>query len=174
MGAEKGVLELGGRSLLEWSEAWAGSMGWVCRVVREDRVGRCGPVGGVHAGLCLAQAGWVIFLAVDMPFVGREILARVVDEAMRRGRGMFCEVGGLVGFPFVLPCSAVERVEQAIGDRAYSLRGLMRRLEAEGVIVEPAEAWRLMNVNTPEDWKEAQRIWAERGPLLNGALEENR
>ena len=115
------------------------------------------PVFGVLAALRHAREGCFV-LAVDYPMITAEILAFLRDA------------GGVPvwrGKPQVL-CAAydpalAERIEQRIGEGRLDLRGLIE--EAGAAMIPEAELRArfagepLMNVNTPQELEEAERIY---------------
>jgi molybdopterin-guanine dinucleotide biosynthesis protein A len=98
MGSDKAFLDFGGQTLLDRALT---VMGWVCdRVaivgdptrfakyespkcesVVADISSGCGPLAGIHAALVHSSAQLNLMLAVDMPFVSRELLAFLFGAA---------------------------------------------------------------------------------------------
>jgi molybdopterin-guanine dinucleotide biosynthesis protein A len=87
-GADKPMLEIGGRTLLDRViESCAGAdlvtavgpprpTRWPVRWIHEDPPGG-GPVAGVAAGLSACSYDWVAVFAADLPFLGRETVHRL-------------------------------------------------------------------------------------------------
>ena len=131
-GAEKGLLRIGGRTLIERQLALAGGMREVLlvtprpapyadlpvRLVTDERVGR-GPGAGLAAALAAARTPWVLVLGCDMPFVTPEVLGLLV-AAREEGRELIRFQGG--GRPHPLPALV----------RASLAPVLAARVEAEG------------------------------------------
>ena len=102
-GADKGAVEIGGRSLLERAVdavsradrvVLVGPRRPIARNVhwtREEPVGG-GPVAAVAAGLAPVRAAVVVVLAVDLPFVDSGVVEALVELASR-GDGALLEDG---------------------------------------------------------------------------------
>jgi len=158
MGRDKARVRLGRRTLLGHVRSSAAETGWPVRVIRQDVVERCGPLGGVLTGMLASRVEVVVFLSCDMPFIPARWLKKLVKELRRSGaRAVFTQQGKFVGFPFVLTreCLAVVEGQRVKGE--FSLQALARALQAERVEVAEKEAWRFMNVNTPEALEGARR-----------------
>jgi len=159
MGVDKARVRLGRRTLLGHVKLAAEATGWRVRVVREDLVERCGPLGGVLTGMLKSRAEVLVFLSCDMPFVSAGWLKKLVRVRKSSGaRAVFTQQGRFVGFPFVLTRECVEVVEAQRVQGEFSLQALARVLQAERVVVTEKEAWRFMNVNTPEAVAEARKM----------------
>ncbi|MGA7559203.1 MAG: molybdenum cofactor guanylyltransferase [Terriglobales bacterium] len=181
MGAntDKAFVDFGGQTLLDRA---LGVMGAVCgRVtivgdpakfakagfakggsVVADIFPGCGPLGGIHAALVHSSAELNLMLAVDMPFVSRELLAFLFDVAAAEDE----DNHALVTVPHtkrgLQPLCAIYRrdfsavAEQALRagkykiDAAFSSVSIRvveeRELEAAGFSEQS-----FFNVNTPED-----------------------
>jgi molybdenum cofactor guanylyltransferase len=95
MGSDKAFVQLDGRTLLARALDLARSITSNARIVGaaakfsafapvvEDRFLDCGPLGGIHAALRSSITDLNIVLAVDVPFVSKELLEYLIDSASR-------------------------------------------------------------------------------------------
>jgi molybdenum cofactor guanylyltransferase len=93
MGTDKAFLEYRGRPLVEHAIALAGSLSSAVRVVgSREKFGRYGlvvedifpgqgPLGGIHAALCVSRADLNLMIAVDMPLLSQPFLQYLIDRA---------------------------------------------------------------------------------------------
>ena len=162
MGRDKARLRLGRRTLLGHVRALAGETGLRVRIVRRDLVPRCGPLGGVYTALKRSRAEAVLFLSCDMPFISRELVAKLLTRFEARREALFVEAEGTVGFPFVLPPAALPVVAAQVAAKRFSLQALAAALPARRLKLRRAEAGQLFNVNTPEDFAVATKRWRDR------------
>lgn len=161
MGRDKARLRLGRRTLLGHVRALAGETGLRVRIVRRDLVPRCGPLGGVYTALKRSRAEAVLFLSCDMPFVSHELLAKLLTRYATRREALFVEAEGTVGFPFVLPRAVLPLVEAQLAAKRFSLQALAATLTARRLKLRRAAAEQLFNVNTPEDFGAAVKLWRD-------------
>jgi molybdopterin-guanine dinucleotide biosynthesis protein A len=162
MGRDKTRLKLDGASMLarvravamEFSSADSFSPG--VRVIRKDRVRRCGPLGGILTGLRASKERAVLFLACDMPLVSPALLERIVRANHERERAAFVSQNGRLGFPCLLPRDAAAIVEEQIAGGEFSLHALAERLRARRLKIS-ARNRELLNINTPRDFAKAER-----------------
>jgi molybdopterin-guanine dinucleotide biosynthesis protein A len=147
MGRNKTGLRLGRRTLLGQIRLNAAELALPLRVVRQDLVARCGPLGGIHAALKTTRRAAVLFLACDMPFVSSEILRLFLKEFDGK-RPLAAVSAKSRGFPLILPRTLLPTVEQLIVRRQFSLHNLTVVTRARLVSL-PSEA--LFNINTPAD-----------------------
>lgn len=169
MGRDKARLRLGGRSMLSIIRETVEESGFPLRVLRRDAVPRCGPLGGVLTGLKTARSDAVLFLACDMPFITPALLGKIVRASHNGTAGVFASQRGRVGFPFLLPLSAITTVESQIAQRAFSIHELAAVLSAAVVRV-PAGSHQLFNVNTSGDAAAAARWFAGEGRKKDASL----
>ena len=142
--------------------ALAEETGWPVRVVHRDLVVRCGPLGGILTALRTSRARHVIFLACDMPFIRPTLLERLWDAARRDECGAFAVADRLVGFPCILPSSALATVESLVSSKRLSMQILAATLRSRRLLVRGRDASSLFNVNTPEDWAKARQMLPDR------------
>lgn len=170
MGTDKAFLEFAGQTLLLRAMHVAGS---VCdRVVIVGDPGRfaefsttvadifpgCGPLGGIHAALVSSNADLNLMLAVDMPFVTRELLeflftageeSRALITVPRAGNGL-------------QPLCAIYRrefttdAEAALRAGKYKIDALFSRvptqvIEANTLAAAGFSEQTFFNLNTPQD-----------------------
>lgn len=156
MGRDKARLRLGSWTLLGHVRRAALELGVKVRVIRQDRVPRCGPLGGILTGLLATRSQAVLFLSCDAPFVSAELL-RALGRVGKNGRTpVFTTADGLAGFPLIIPRACLALVERQVELKRLSLQALARALEAQEFEPSARLAWRLFNVNTPEDFARAR------------------
>ena len=156
MRVDKASLLLAGKSLLAHVLDAAVALDAPVRIIRNDLVDSCGPLGGIYTGLKQASSDYVLFLPCDMPFVTPAFLERVAAAAIRTGRPVFAHHEGRAGFPCVIPKKMASLVKRQIAGEQFSLQKLAEAAGAERVT--PGSTVELMNLNTPEDYREAQRL----------------
>lgn len=166
MRRDKARLKLGERSMLGHIRSLAKGLALPVRVIRKDRVPRCGPLGGILTALSTSRNDAELFLACDMPFIHPELLRDLIATFRRKARPIFVVTRSGAGFPFLVPAGGLETVEQQIREKDYSLQALARHLRAQSIRLSSLQARTLFNINTPEDWKEALR--RQRESLLPG------
>jgi molybdopterin-guanine dinucleotide biosynthesis protein A len=192
MGRDKAFLELNGRPLVAHViERIAQVCEDVIVVARnaepftglgarsvEDRFRGVGVLGGLHAGLEAAANELALVVACDMPFLNPELLvafarwAEGFDVAvLRQGE----QVEPLHGAYRRTCLSAIETAIRAGRRRIVSFFPLVRvhYVAQEDVIPLDAEMHSFRNINTPEEWEEAQKRWAaeRRGRETTGVVE---
>jgi molybdopterin-guanine dinucleotide biosynthesis protein A len=174
MGADKAFLEFDGRTLLERA---LGVMHEACHdvaivgdpakfgsyeVVVQDLYPGCGPLAGIHAALLHSSGELNLVLAVDMPFVTRELLLYLFATAE--------ETAAVVTVPRTAtgsqPLSAVYRrafadaAEAALRAGKYKIDALFSEVAVR--VIDEEELARagfsermFFNVNTPDDLRTA-------------------
>ena len=159
MGRDKARLRLGGRTLLGRIRAESGKVGLPVRVIRDDLIPGCGPLGGIYTALKTSEAGAELFLACDMPFVSAGLMKNALRSWKSHQSAVFTFSCDVVGFPFLVPVDALPVVERQISIKQYSLQKLARALRATLVQLIADPDWELFNVNTPGDWRAARQHW---------------
>lgn len=158
MGRDKSKLRLGGKSLLARIRRTALDSGFRVRVVRQDIVERCGPLGGIITALKTTRAAAVLFLACDMPLVSRSLLRKLAEGD---AKPIFTFQKNRAGFPFLLPKTILPLVAQLIAEKDFSLQTLAAKSGAE--FFQPGNDLKraLWNVNTPEEWARLREKFSE-------------
>jgi molybdenum cofactor guanylyltransferase len=130
----------------------------------EDIFHHCGPLAGIHAALRTTTAEFNVMLAVDVPFVSRELLEFLIFRARsRKAVVTVAEAGGRLH-----PLSAVYRpafaamAEQELRAGRYRIDSLFGEVRAQ--IVPESElqsagfsAAMFLNLNTREELEQATR-----------------
>lgn len=186
MGQDKSHMRLGGRSFVERAaealSAVAGSIAVVSAredagasglpVVRDIYEG-AGALGGIHAALAATRARWAAIVSCDLPFVTGALFVRLA--ALRsRGAEQFetvvpVQTDGrrqpLCALYAREPC--LEHAERLLRSGVRVPRALLALTRTRWVApdefadLEGADSF-FLNVNTPEDYREACRREAER------------
>ena len=180
---DKAFLDFRGQTLLDRA---LGVMGAVCgRVtivgdpakfakagsVIADIFPGCGPLGGVHAALVHSLAELNLMLAVDMPFISRELLAFLFDVAAGEDNAGHAVVTIPRTSRGLQPLCAIYRrefsavAEQALRAAKYKIDAVFASVSTS--VIEESELaaagfseQSFFNVNTPED-----RLAAEGGTV---------
>jgi molybdopterin-guanine dinucleotide biosynthesis protein A len=156
-GQDKSALLVGGRTILARQlDMLAGVVDEV-RVVRDDLVPGCGPLGGVHTALTQAGHDAVFVIACDMPFVTSDLVAHllaasagvdIVVPRTERGYHPLCAV-------YRRTC--LDKVARRVAERRLKMTDLFSDLRLREV--DSAELERfgdlhrlLANVNTPAEF----------------------
>jgi molybdopterin-guanine dinucleotide biosynthesis protein A len=182
MGSDKAFLRLGEETLLSRvlkvaravaSDVWIvgdakkfAAVGQVVEDVHRDR----GPLGGIHGALSSSATELNLVLAVDLPFIGPELLEYVLSQA--RGSDAMVTVPRAGGRLQPL-CAVYRRSFAQVAEE--SLRGGKNKIDplfakvATRVIEEGELAGAglsvdmFRNLNTPDDWERAKDLRS--GPL---------
>lgn len=163
LGRDKARLKLRGQTMLARIRATAKELGCPVRVLRRDVVARCGPLGGIFTALQTTRAEAVLFLACDMPLVTAALLHRIFRASGDGARVVFAAQSGRVGFPLVLPVTALAVIEAQLQSKEFSLQALAEKLRVRRLIVSLRRT-DLFNVNTPGDASAARQHLAALGP----------
>ncbi|QHN02968.1 molybdenum cofactor guanylyltransferase [Granulicella sp. WH15] len=185
MGRDKALLELAGRPLIEHAVT---KLRRVCEAVHvlgssseleryapmvTDLHPECGPMGGVEAALAHTAYEWNLIVPVDVPFLPVALLEWWVQRPVARV-AMFT-VEGMPQPTVLLVHRDVGRfVSKAIAQGNYRLRPVMEEAGRElGGSMQPVEEiaelarlkegalpirWWFANLNTPEEFAEAERL----------------
>jgi molybdopterin-guanine dinucleotide biosynthesis protein A len=176
MNADKAFLDFRGQTLLERA---LGVMGTVCERVTmvgdpaklanygpvvADIFPGCGPLAGIHAALAHSPAELNLMLAVDMPFVSRELLAFLFAAAEpsdaiitvpRTGRG-FQPLCAVYRRDFSTAAEQALRAGKYKVDAAFS--GVsVQVIEENELAAAGFSEQNFFNVNTPQDRLAAER-----------------
>jgi molybdopterin-guanine dinucleotide biosynthesis protein A len=175
MGADKAFLDFGGQTLLERALT---SMSAVCdriavvgdparlakfespkcESVVADIFPGCGPLGGIHAALVHSSASLNLMLAVDMPFVSRELLAFLFAAAENTDATITVPrtSRGLQPLCAVYSRDFCTIAEQALREGKYKIDAAfvdvtLRVIEESELAAAGFSEQTFFNVNTPQD-----------------------
>ena len=176
MGADKVLLDFGGHTLLERAIAVVRETTPNFAIVGDpekfaaygpviaDLYPGCGPLAGIHAALLHSSAELNLMLAVDMPFVTRELLAFLFAAAS--------ETDAIVVVPrtargFQPLCAVYRRAfaataEEALQAGSYKIDAVfpgaaVRVIEEEELARAGFSERMFFNVNTPNDLRTAKK-----------------
>lgn len=161
MGRDKALLLLGGRTFLEQIQRTAAALQSPVEVITDDLVPHCGPLGGIHSAFHRFQFGSALFLSCDMPLVTVDFLAELLREFRKDRSAISTVLRGQSGMPFVLPRAGGRVVDLQLRRKHFSLQDLFKTLKARKFSPKPVQRSQFVNVNTPADFREAQRLWAD-------------
>jgi len=175
MGADKAFLEFHSHTLLERAlETMCAACGEVSIVgdtakfasygtVVTDVYPGCGPLAGIHAALLSSSAELNLMMAVDMPFVSRELLAFLLATAAESDASV---VVPRTSRGFQPLCAVYRRAfgvvaEEALRAGKYKIDAVFSQVRVRAI--DDEELMRVgfsermfFNVNTPEDLRVAE------------------
>jgi len=161
LGQDKARLRFGRRTMLSIIRDEAAKVGYPVRVIRRDLMPRCGPLGGIFTALKTTRADAVLFLACDMPLVAAKLLRRLVSASGAKMRPVIVAQNNRVGFPFILPRTAMADVESQICEKQFSVHALAAKIKARTLRVS-IRSNELFNVNTVSEAEKAAELLAGR------------
>ena len=177
MGADKAFVTLDGRTLLARALDLARSVTPDVRIVGEaakfrafapvveDVFPGCGPLAGIHAALRASVAELNLVLAVDLPFVSRELLEYLIARA-RTSDAMLTVTragGGWQPLCAIYRHAFADVAESALRQGRYKIDALFYAPQTQ-VIAEDElraagfSAAMFRNLNTPEDLAQAGKL----------------
>ena len=124
-------------------------------ILKDLYVGR-GPLGGLEAALFRTMEPYLVVLAIDLPDMRPDFLARLVELAISRGRSVVPQDGeSFEPLAAVYSGAICGLVVECLSERDYSLQNFIRRGVERGLILPyPLSAEEdplFRNVNTPAD-----------------------
>jgi molybdopterin-guanine dinucleotide biosynthesis protein A len=175
MREDKAFLEFEGQTLLERAFTVVGKVSEGVAIVGDPAKFReygkvladvfpgCGPLGGIHAALVNATAELNLMIAVDMPFVSRELLAFLFAEAEKNdavvivpciGKGLqpLCAV---YRRDFAMAAESALRAGNYKIDAAFSTVSV-RVIEETELVAAGFSEQSFFNLNTPQDRRAAE------------------
>ncbi|WP_285405540.1 molybdenum cofactor guanylyltransferase [Luteibacter sp. ME-Dv--P-043b] len=162
MGRDKAALVIDGATLLQRAILALHAAGAAIVAVSGDRPGgipdrwpRSGPVGGIASVVDHLPNGELLVVPVDMPHLGESLLAPLLASAGTHATS--CWQGHPL--PMRLRLDAMSRTALAElmtrPGRACSVAALQSRLGVAALPLDNAVTPRLVNCNTPDQWREA-------------------
>jgi molybdopterin-guanine dinucleotide biosynthesis protein A len=180
MGADKAFVDFGGQTLLERALTAIGAACERVTIVGDpakfekygavvaDIFPGCGPLGGIHTALTHSPAELNLMLAVDMPFVSRELLAFLWATAES---GDAIITVPIVGKGLQPLCAVYRRdfapvAEEALRAEKYKIDAAFSKVSIRAIDKDELRAagfseQSFFNVNTPQDRLKADRLTDE-------------
>jgi molybdenum cofactor guanylyltransferase len=179
MGEDKAFMELAGKPLIVRAVDVAreavrdvkivgdplkfAAFGPVIEDVYRDR----GPLGGIHAALTNSAAEWNLILAVDLPFVPAQFLKYLLARAESSEATVTVPS---VGKHFQPLCAVYRKAFVCVAERSLSEgknkidqlfpKVIVCAVSEEEIVANGFDASIFRNLNSPEEWRSAQRDFA--------------
>jgi molybdopterin-guanine dinucleotide biosynthesis protein A len=182
MGSDKAFVRLGEETLLSRALRIVGTVasrvrivgdapkfapfGQVVQDVYRDR----GPLGGIHAALSSSATQWNLMMAVDLPFVGAELLEYLLLQSRESDAIVTVPQvgGGLQPLCAVYQRAFAETAEHALREGKNKIDALFamvvtRVIEEKEMVRAGFSAEMFRNLNTPEELEAARTLCSGRG-----------
>ena len=182
MGRDKGLLQFGGRPLIQAvldairplfpeimivcnDSALYG--GWAVPVV-PDRIPAKGPLGGVHGALCASRLPYIFCVACDMPFLNPDVIAHLCRLAPGYDAVVPRTDAGWEPLHAVYGRACLPQVERMLRDDRLRVDALLGTVRVRPVDAEELRALdpglrSFVNVNTPEALEAARTLLDRNG-----------
>jgi len=152
MGRDKALLPYRGKPLIEHIARSVREAAGNVRVIVNDKIPGCGPLGGLFTALSTTETDWNLVVACDMPGISREPLLTLLNRAETSHSD--CIAAASTGGALEPLCAVYHRrclpiVARAIRDKRLKMQNLLAELSVEAQVVDPAV---LANANTPAEW----------------------
>ncbi len=175
MGIDKGLLKLDGKTFVERvvntlkeifdsvaviSERKA-SYASVGVPVYPDIFRNCGPLGGIHTALKMAQTEAVFVASCDLAFLTSSVVFSIIDKPMR-GDAMVASADSRVQ-PLcgVYSRQCLQVLEERLKSRQLSVLEFLRTVSTS-IIDVSEDRLALMNINTPVEYTQALELHSGR------------
>lgn len=176
MGADKALLEVAGKTLLQRTLELARAVSEDVRIVGarakfkefapvvEDKYSNRGPLGGIHSALASTTSDCNLILAVDLPFLEKRFLQHLVTEALASDAVVTLPRagGGLQPLCAVYRREFAVLAEQALAAGRNKIDTLfaqtsVRIMEEDELARFAFSAAMFDNLNTQEEWERARK-----------------
>lgn len=183
MGTDKAFLELAGKPLVTYALDLARSVTSDARIAGDpekfaafapgvqDIYPDRGPLGGIHAALASTSTDWNLVLGVDMPFLEARFLRYLITEAESSHAVVTVPSanGGLQPLCAVYRKEFSAAAEQSLSQGKNKIDALFsevshRIISEQEMIDSGFSPHQFRNLNTPEDWDEAQKLIMSKPP----------
>ena len=125
-------------------------------VIPDRLTGFQGPLAGIHAGLCAYPQDYLISIAVDLPFLPKDLVARL-HAGMQNFPCAYAICGTQHALALLWAPGTAQNLEKFMQQGERSLRAWLVG-NAGAVFFQPNnDSDILLNINTPEDLREAQQ-----------------
>jgi molybdenum cofactor guanylyltransferase len=135
-------------------------------LVARDEIAECGPIGGLHAGLRAASSDDCFLASCDMPFLNAALAAHLVGELEGRDAVVPIQEGRLQPLHAAYSRKIADRLRAPIAQGELRMKDLIARLRAKVIDQDALRAidpsgLSFKNMNLPEDYDAALRLWPE-------------
>jgi molybdopterin-guanine dinucleotide biosynthesis protein A len=172
MGQNKALLPLGGRPMIEIATTMMREVfEHVCIIaddqsqyrfldlpVLPDIIKRCGPLGGIHAGLAGCPAGAVFALACDTPLIPADLVRFLVDRHTGTGATIARHSDGIQPLCGIYDQRALPVIEKFLTGTSFKLLDVLAALNTSYVdITDDLPFYRadlFRNVNDPQTFNQ--------------------
>lgn len=174
MGSEKGLLQLGHTTMIEWTIAIlrqfcnriiiSSNSQFYSHLNYEivaDFYSQSGPMAGLHAGLMASETDHNLVLSCDMPFVHAPIIERLIGSVDQNLAAVAC----INNIPIPV-CGYYHRkvlplIESELDKGLLKMNGFIHNIGAHLIHFEDVESERrLLNINTFETYEKAKNLLA--------------
>jgi molybdopterin-guanine dinucleotide biosynthesis protein A len=181
MGREKASLRIGERTIIEEQSETLGrifdeiiivatSQNYFKNIdakVVTDIIPDSGPLGGLYSGLAVSSNIHSFLIACDMPFINLQLIDYMIKQVGENDVVIPLSSKGMETLFAVYSLNCLETIRRQIEFRNLKLLDILNFFKVRYISQEEIEKFdpqefSFFNVNSPEDYKEALKIWLKR------------
>ena len=131
--------------------------------VYEDKIKRCGPMGGIYSSLLHSSSRYNMVLSCDMPLISTELIKYVLDKSIE-GKLSLPVHGANFMEPLcaVYPLEIIPHLEKFIKEGKLKLIDLVNSIPTEQIMIDPSKYFYhpdlFHNINRPGDLERASSL----------------
>jgi len=125
-------------------------------VIADFLTGHLGPLAGIHAGLSRLPDVYVVSVAVDIPWLPGDLVARL-RAGLGTARCAYATNGKHHALALLWAPGTVTLLEEYLASGERSIKKFLAEHGAPVLFDQPGDAGLFHNINTPQDLAEAER-----------------
>lgn len=125
--------------------------------VVKDRYINCGPLAGIHAGLCTTEKKYLFCVPCDMPCFTSRLIKPMVEAFQEGIDALICvdDSGNIQPLCGIYSKSALPFIEQALMVGNLRMKNILKIIQSRYFLTtDYADHVTFLNLNTPEEYKQ--------------------
>ena len=176
MGADKGMLQVGGKSMVEHIAETINPFSSEINIITNSRnyddlgyviyadvIKNCGPMGGIYTALSYSNTERNLIVSCDMPLLAKEVVQFIVESSTDTQITIPEHGGELEPLCAIYDKSCRDRFEALLKNGEYKLQYALKYFSVKKITMSDnvfGNQW-FANINTPEQYLKLKSIYHE-------------